>query len=90
MAFVENLAPFFADFGEAVTVNGQTARGIFSTASELVLGDVVTIAPSLELPATVAAVAGQGCVIRGVAYTVRQVIDLPPDGVIRQLVLTRS
>ena len=90
MAFVENLAPFFADFGEAVTVNGQTARGIFNTASEVVLGDAITIAPSLELPASVAAVAGQGCVIRGTAYTVRQVLDMPPDGAIRQLVLSRS
>ena len=42
MAFVEDLSPFFADFGEAVTVNAVAARGIFSQAAELVLGDVLT------------------------------------------------
>lgn len=88
--FVEDLAPFFADFGEAVTVNAVAARAIFNNASEVVLGDVLTTAPTLELPATVAAAAGQACVVRGVAYTVRQVVDLPPDGVLRQLVLARG
>ena len=88
--FVENLAPYFADFGEAVTVNAVATRAIFNTSTEVVLGDVLTIAPTLELPATVLAAAGQACVVRGVTYTVRQVLDLPPDGVIRQLVLARS
>ena len=88
--FVENLAPYFADFGEAVTVNAVAARAIFNTSTEVVLGDVLTIAPTLELPATVLAAAGQACVVRGVTYTVRQVVDLPPDGVIRQLVLARG
>jgi len=88
--FVDNLAPFFADFGEAVTVNAVAARAIFNTASDVVLGDVLTTAPTLELPATVSAAAGQACVVRGVTYAVRQVIDLPPDGAIRQLVLVRA
>lgn len=88
--FVESLAPLFADFGEAVTVNGAAAVAIVNMASEVVIGDVLTIAPSLELPATVAAVAGQECVVRSVVYTIRQVIDLPPDGAVRQLVLARS
>ena len=88
--FVENLAPYFADFGEAVTVNAVATRAIFNTSTEVVLGDVLTIAPTLELPATVLAAAGQACVVRGVTYTVRQVVDLPPDGVIRQLVLARG
>ena len=88
--FTEDLRPYFADFGEAVTVNAVAARAIFNTATEVVLGDVLTIAPTLELPATVLAEAGQACVVRGVTYTVRQVVDLPPDGVIRQLVLARA
>ena len=88
--FAEDLRPYFADFGEAVTVNAVAARAIFNTATEVVLGDVLTIAPTLELPATVLAAAGQACVVRGVTYTVRQVVDLPPDGVIRQLVLARA
>ena len=90
MAFVEDLSPSCADFGEAVTVNAVAARGIFSQAAELVLGDVLTQGVALELPATVAASAGQPCVVRGVAYTIRQVIDLPPDGAVRQLVLVRG
>lgn len=90
MAFLEDLAPYFADFGEVVTVNAVSARAIFNNASEVVLGDVLTTAPTLELPAAVLAAAGQACVVRGVSYTVRQVIDLPPDGVIRQLVLARG
>lgn len=89
MAFVEDLAPFFADFGEAVTVNGVAAVAIFSSASELVLGDSMTVQPTLELPATVATAVGHVCVARGVSYTVRQVLDQPPDGAIRQLVLAR-
>ena len=88
--FVESLAPLFADFGEAVTVNGAAAVAIVNMASEVVIGDVLTIAPSLELPATVPAAAGQECVVRSVAYAIRQVIDLPPDGAVRQLVLARS
>ena len=89
MSFAEDLAPFFADFGEAVTVNGATVRAIFSSATELVLGDAVTVLPTLELPATVAASVGHVCVVRGVSYTVRQVLDQPPDGAVRQLVLAR-
>lgn len=89
MAFAEDLAPFFADFGEAVTVNGAAAVAIFNSASELVLGDAVTMQPTLELPAAVAAAVGHVCVVRGVSYAVRQVLDQPPDGTIRQLVLAR-
>lgn len=87
MAFAEDLAPFFADFGEAVTVNGVAAVAIFNSASELVLGDVMTLQPTLEVPATVAAAVGHTCVVRGLGYSVRQVLDQPPDGAIRQLVL---
>ena len=90
MAFTESLLPFFTDFGEAVTVNGVAATAIFNSSSELVLGDAVTMQPTLELPATVAASVGHVCVVRSVSYTVRQVLDQPPDGVIRQLVLARS
>ena len=81
--------PFFADFGEAVTVNSVAVTAIFNAATELVLGDVLTTVPTLELPATVLSAAGQICVVRGVSYAVRQVRDLPPDGAIRQLVLVR-
>lgn len=88
--FAEDLTPFFADFGEAVTVNAVAARGIFSKAAELVVNDVLTQAVTLELPAAVAASSGHACTVRGVSYTIRQVVDLPPDGAIRQLVLVRA
>lgn len=90
MAFTEDIAPFFADFGEAVTVQGAAVQAIFNLAGELVLGDVVTTGPSLELPATVAAAEGGAVVVRGVAYRIRQIIDQPPDGAVRLLVLARG
>lgn len=90
MAWAEDLTVFFAEFGEAVTVNGAAAVGIFDTASEVVLGDVVTTAPTLELPATVSAAVGQAVVVRGVSYTVRQVVSQPPDGALRVLVLAQG
>ena len=85
--FAEDLSPFFADFGEAVTVQGTAATGIFDTSADVVLGDVITNAPTLELPATVAAAAGGAVVVRGVSYTIRQVLAQPPDGALRLLVL---
>lgn len=90
MPFVEDVTPLFADFGESVTVNAVSVRGIFDRAADLVLGDVVTQAPALQVPAAVAASVGQSCVVRAVSYTIRQVLDLPPDGAIRQLVLARA
>ena len=90
MPFVEDLAPFFADFGESVTVGGVSATGIFNTGSELAMGEVLTSAPSLEVPATVAAAEGNAVVVRGVSYVVRQVIDQAPDGALRLLVMARA
>ncbi len=88
--FTEDLAPYFADFGEAVTVQGVAARGIFDVSTDVALGDVLTTAPAVELPATVAAAAGGSVVIRSVTYTIRQVLDQPPDGATRLLVLSRG
>lgn len=86
----EDLAPFFADFGEACTVQGVAATGIFDSASQLVLEDVLITEPSLRLPASVAAATGGTVVVRGVSYLIRQVLDQPPDGAIRVLVLARA
>lgn len=90
MAFAETISQFFSDFAENATVNSVDVQGIFDLAGELVLGDTLTQAPALQVPASVAAAAGQTCVVRGVSYLVRQVIDLPPDGAVRQLVLVRA
>ena len=89
MAFTEDPAVFFADFGEAVAVQGVVAVGIFNTAADVVLGDVLTTAPSLELPGTVAAAEGGTVVVRGVSYIIRQAILQPPDSVLQTLVLAR-
>lgn len=85
----ENLAPYFADFGEACTVQGADVKGIFDSASQLVLDNVLVTQPALQLPASVSAAEGGAVVVRGLGYVIRQVLDLPPDGAIRQLVLAR-
>jgi hypothetical protein len=80
---------FFADFGEPVTVNGLIARAIVNLADEVVLDEIVVQAPTLELPAEVEAAAGDTCRVRGRPYRIRQVLDQPPDGAIRRLVLAK-
>lgn len=89
MAFAEDLTVLFADFGEAVLVNGTAAVGIFNTSTDLAQSAVLADGPSLELPATVAAAEGQTVVVRSVNYRVRQVLDQPPDGRLRTLVLAQ-
>lgn len=90
MAFAEDLAPFFADFGEACVVDGVTVTAIFNTGSEVAVGEVLTAAPTLELPASVSAAEGDSVTVRGTTYTVRQVVDQAPDGALRLLVLSRG
>lgn len=87
MDLEEDLSVYFADFGESVTVGGVAARGIFDQATELSLGDMLVTAPALLVQASVAAQEGTACTVRGAAYTVRQVLAVPPDGALRQLVL---
>jgi hypothetical protein len=93
MAAAEDLSSFYDTvYGDAelVTVAGTTVAAIFDNASEVVLADAVVRAPTLRLPATVAAAVDDACTVRGAAYLVRQVIDLPPDAVERLLVLARG
>lgn len=87
MALVENMGAFFADFGGTVSVAGVSATGMFDTASEIALGEAVVVAPSLLVVNTVAASPGDAVVVQGASYKVRQVLDEPPDGVLRRLVL---
>ena len=68
---------------------GVAAVGIFNSASQLVLEDVLITEPSLQLPATVAAAEGGAVSVRGGTYKVRQVLDQPPDGALRVLVLAK-
>lgn len=94
MAMTEDLSAFFADadFAETVTVGAVSLLAIFDVESQVVLGELLTLAPTLLLPASAApAVAdGTACVVRSVNYTVRQVLKEPPDGALVRLVLARS
>lgn len=93
MAAAEDLTSFYDTVNgdaELVTVAGIQVAAIFDNASEVVLGDAVVRAPTLRLPATVAAAEGNACTVRGAPYRVRQVIELPPDAVERLLVLARG
>ena len=87
---VDDLSAFYnvADGdAELVVVKGATVAALFERTSEVVLGDILTVAPTLRLPATsaVGVVDADVCTVRGSAYRVRQVQALPPDG--RELLL---
>jgi hypothetical protein len=94
MAMTEDLAAFFAvdDFAEGVTVGGSAVTAIFDVQTQVVLGEVLSLAPTLLMPATTAPAAADGtvCVVRGLNYKVRQVLLEPPDGALKRLVLVRT
>ncbi len=90
MTGLDDVSIFFGDeFAEEVLVNGLLVRGIYSISDEVALDEVIVDAPTLRVPAEVAAAIGDTCRIRGVSFRVRQVLDMPPDGAIRRLVLAR-
>lgn len=93
MAVAEDLAAFYDTVNgdaEAVLVGGVQTPALFSVASQVVLGEMLTTAPTLRLAATVVAAEGTACTVRGLPYTVRQVEPLPPDGREQLLVLRRG
>lgn len=96
MSFVENLAPMLADFGERITLAGAGLQAIFDTEATDPLGNVITAEPSVLLKACDAPAAAVGqAVVRNtttgaVSYTVRQVLQEPPDGALLRLVLVRA
>lgn len=76
---------------ELVTVQGvPDVPALYSSASEVVLAEAVVLAPTLRVQGTVAAADGGTCLVRGLTYRIRQVMDLPPDGRERLLVLART
>lgn len=76
---------------ELVTVQGvANVAAIFDAATEVLLGEALAVAPTLRLPASVAAADGGACTVRSVAYVIRQVQALPPDGREQLLVLARA
>lgn len=79
MAFTEDIAPYFADFGTPATLDGAAVRGVFDGPSSVVLGGVGTTAPRYTLSSAAAAAATQASVLvmAGTTYRVR---DMLPDG----------
>jgi len=76
MAFVEDLTPLFADFGDAGTLNGVAVRVIFDTPTDQQLGGVQLTAsvPQVQIAtaSVPASVVGMTLVIPQGSYTVRE------------------
>jgi hypothetical protein len=79
-------------FAIAATLAGAALTAIVDKVSDYFDGDLVTQAPSARVLASAAPAAapGQAFVADSVTYTVRQVLQLPPDGTVLRLVLARS
>lgn len=77
----------YAIFGEPVTIAGLAELAIVDLASQLALGDALVQAPALRVQAGVVVGEGAPCTVRGKPYTVRQVLELPPDAAELQIVL---
>lgn len=92
MAFVEDLAPYFADFGEVGTLAGEAVSVIFDALPDQVLGGVGMAAPQPQVQIATASVPssveGAALVVAAGSYTVREHI---PDGTgMSLLMLTRA
>ena len=89
--FAADIAGFYADFGEPVTVAGSPITAIYSSGYVEAL-DVATTQPTLRCRAAdVAAVAVGAAVVRaGTSYTVRGKQPLPPDELETVLILERA
>lgn len=92
MAFTEDLAPFFADFGGAATLNGAAVTAMVDTQTQLEVDGVLTQVPTALVRTSEAGLAapGQSFVASAVSYLVRQVMREPPDGALTRLVLARA
>lgn len=79
-------------FGNPATLAGSPLTAMVDTASLLELDGIITQAPSAVVLATEApaAAAGQTFVAAAVDYVVRQVLKMPPDGMLLRLVLARA
>ncbi|MBK9362999.1 MAG: hypothetical protein IPM99_18795 [Rubrivivax sp.] len=76
MPFAEDLAPFFADFGDAGTLAGQPVRVIFDVPTEQQLGGmgVLSSVPQVQIAtaSVPSGVEGATLVIPQGTYTVRE------------------
>jgi hypothetical protein len=80
MGFIENLAPFMADFAVDATIGGLTVLGIFDDTYQDALGLVAGSQPALLLPTSDVGLAGVGdsVTVAGTSYTIAAI---QPDGV---------
>ncbi len=89
--FAEDFTPYFADFAQAGTLAGVDVSGILDVDSQDEFSTVTQRTTFLLKPTTaVGASVGQQLVTGGVTYTVRQVLQEPPDGALKRLVLARA
>lgn len=89
----DDLAAFYdvtTGDAELVTVQGVQTPALFENAAQVLLGEMLVTAPTLRLPATVAAAEGGACLVRGQTYTIRTAQPLPPDGREHLLVLVKG
>lgn len=92
MAFVEDLTPYFADFGDAGTLDGVAVRVIFDAAVQGQLGGVGMLAAQPQVQIASASVPaspeGKALVIPQGSYIVREHL---PDGTgLSVLTLTKA
>ncbi len=89
--FTEDFTPYFEDFAQAGTLAGVDVTGVFDVESLDEFSTVTQRTTFLLKPTTaVGASVGQQLVTGGVTYTVRQVLQEPPDGALKRLVLARA
>lgn len=92
MAFVEDLSPFFVDFGDEATLAGSAVRGMLNVDTFDEGPGVLTSQQSFLLQPGhgLTPAAGDSLVLGATTYTVRQVLLEPPDGAMQRLVLVRA
>lgn len=87
---IDDPALYIEHFGQPATLAGAAVRAVVDEASEVVLDDAIVLAPTAVVRSVPGAAAGQSFLSAGVAYTVRQVLRLPPDAALQRLILARA
>ena len=94
MAFVEDLTPFFSDFGDDGVLSGQPVRGLLDNpvrelcgnlGGGIVATEVSFLLPEAQVPSTIY---GAALTVLGVNYTVRE--SLPDGNGLARLFLTNA
>lgn len=93
--FIEDLSPLFAAGMpgiEPVRINGVDLTAMVDRGSQVLDGGLLLTELSLLLPAAwvPAAAEGQAVLIGAVPHRIRQVLDEPPDGHLRRLILAKG